>query len=132
MRLCLNAIVKNEAPRIVRMLASIAPHISCWAITDTGSTDDTKVLIETFFETMKLPGKLTSCEFKDFSQARNHALVAAQNSGLEFDYILLCDADMELKVLDPTWADSPVSYTHLDVYKRQRQPRPKGLRRTRL
>ena len=112
MRLCLNVIVKNEAPRIVRMLASIAPHISCWAITDTGSTDDTKVLIETFFETMKLPGKLTSCEFKDFSQARNHALVAAQNSGLEFDYILLCDADMELKVLDPTWADSLTGPSH--------------------
>jgi glycosyltransferase involved in cell wall biosynthesis len=111
-KLLLNSIVRNEAARIVRMLASVAPHISGWSITDTGSTDDTRALIETFFQTMKLPGKLSTCEFKDFSQARNHALTAAQNSGLEFDYILLVDADMELKVLDPTWADGLTGPAH--------------------
>jgi glycosyltransferase involved in cell wall biosynthesis len=111
-KLILNSIVKNEAARIVRMLASVAPYIDGWAITDTGSTDDTPHLIKTFFQTMKLPGHLSTCKFKNFSQARNHALHAAQNSGLEFDYILLVDADMELKVLDPTWADGLTGQAH--------------------
>jgi len=111
-KLILNSIVKNEAARILRMLTSVAPYIDGWAITDTGSTDDTPHLIKTFFETVKLPGALSTCKFKNFSQARNHALAAAQNSGLEFDYILLIDADMELKVLDPTWADSLTGQSH--------------------
>ena len=34
--------------------------------------------------------------FRDFSQARNEGLELARKSELDFDYILLADADMEL------------------------------------
>lgn len=105
MRLCLNMIVKNEADRIVRALKSAAPHISCYVITDTGSTDGTPDLIKDFFITAGIPGKITHCKFEDFSQARNAALFAAQKSEFEFDYIMLMDADMELKVYDDTWTE---------------------------
>ena len=105
MRLCLNMIVRNEADRIVRALKSAAPYISCYVIADTGSTDGTPDLIKDFFKAEGIPGKIVHCKFEDFSQARNVALFAAQKSEYEFDYILLFDADMELKVVDPMWLD---------------------------
>lgn len=103
MKLCWNAIVKNEADRILRAAASVIPYIHCAVICDTGSTDDTVSLLKTLFETAKIPLEITHCEFKNFSQARNHALFAAQKSRLEWDYAILMDADMELRVNDPTW-----------------------------
>jgi glycosyltransferase involved in cell wall biosynthesis len=93
-RLCLNAIVKNEAARIERMIASIRPYISCWSITDTGSTDDTCARLRDLLG--DLPGHLSHGEFKNFSHARNDALTTALLTDLNFDYLLLADADMEL------------------------------------
>lgn len=105
-KLCWNAIVKNEAGRILRACASVAPYISSWVIADTGSTDGTPELIEQFFAKAAIPGQIIRCEFHDFGQARNVALHGAQTSNLPFDYILLMDADMELKVLQPDkWLD---------------------------
>jgi glycosyltransferase involved in cell wall biosynthesis len=92
MRLCLNMIVKNEAARIERCLASVKPHIAYWSITDTGSIDDTGARIRDLLG--DLPGSLMRCQFVNFSQARNFALNSARN--FNFDYLLLVDADMEL------------------------------------
>ena len=105
MRLALNMIVRNEQDRIVRALKSVAPYISCYVITDTGSTDATVEIIKDFFTAAGIPGKITHAKFEDFSQARNAALFAAQKSEYEFDYIMLMDADMELKVYDDTWTE---------------------------
>lgn len=114
--LCLNAIVRNESARILRMLESVAPHISSWVIVDTGSTDDTPKLIEKFFQERKIPGLLGRAEFKTFAQARNIALTAARHSPFPYDYLLLCDADMELVVTDPTWLDD-VSGDSYDMFQ---------------
>lgn len=107
-RLCWNAIVKNESGRILRAAASVAPYISCYVIADTGSTDNTVQLLKDFFDRAGIPGHFVSCPFENFSQARNVALFAAQHAAdLEFDFMLLMDADMELKVLDPIhWLDN--------------------------
>lgn len=105
MKLCLNMIVKNEAERIERCLTSVKPWISCFAITDTGSTDDTKALIHSALA--GLYGVIGNDEFRDFSQARNNALRAAESYvTLDYDYLLLVDADMELKVEDPACFDN--------------------------
>ena len=48
-RLCLNMIVKNEMANIERCLRSVADHIACWVIGDTGSTDGTQDFIRGFF-----------------------------------------------------------------------------------
>ena len=37
--ICLNMIVRNEAPVIARCLASVLPFVDCSVIVDTGSTD---------------------------------------------------------------------------------------------
>jgi glycosyltransferase involved in cell wall biosynthesis len=100
-RLCFNGIVRNEAARIERCLASVVDHISCWAICDTGSDDGTPDLIQRFFAERDIPGEVFHAPFHDFSQARNAALDFARQSTLAFDYLLLCDADMELVVEAP-------------------------------
>ena len=47
-KLYLNMIVKNESRIIIRLLRSILPIIDGYCICDTGSTDNTIELIETF------------------------------------------------------------------------------------
>ncbi len=109
MRLCLNMIVKNESARIVRALESTVNHISCAVIVDTGSTDDTVKVIRDFFVAKNIPCIVGSAPFIDWSNARNAALMAARSAAMspafEWDYLLLMDADMELRVHDPKWMD---------------------------
>ena len=99
-KLCLSMIVKNEMVNLERCLSSVADHIDCWVIGDTGSTDGTQDFIRAFFAKRGLPGELHSFPFVNFEQARNDALRRAYDSELEFDYLLLADADMELVVED--------------------------------
>ena len=108
-KLCLNGIVKNEAERITRMLDSVKDVISTFAILDTGSTDDTVRLIEQWGADNDIHGIVGRGAFVNFSQARNQALDMARSwhalpTTPWFDYILLCDADMELKVPVPALA----------------------------
>ena len=57
--LCLNMIVKNET-NLERCLTAAAPHISCWVIGDTGSTDGTQEFVCSFFAERHIPGELHS------------------------------------------------------------------------
>lgn len=102
-RLCLNMIVKNEAANLLRCLASVAPYVDSYAIADTGSTDGTEDMIRDFFTARGVKGVVKSFPFEDFGQARNAALALAEKQRVlhEHDYLLLCDADMELVVEDP-------------------------------
>lgn len=114
--LCLNMIVKNESARIIRALESVAPYIASWVIVDTGSTDGTPDIITKFFGEKKIPGLMGSCEFVNFSHARNVALQAVRAAPFEFDYALLMDADMQLRVKDDTWLDD-VKGPSFDMYQ---------------
>ena len=100
-RLCLNMIVKNESAIIERCLGSVAPVIAYYVICDTGSTDDTCARIESFFAARGIRGEIHHIPFVDFAQARNDALARARVSHGLFDYLLLVDADMELRINDP-------------------------------
>lgn len=100
--LCLNAIVRNEAGRIVRMLDSVRNYVSCIAILDTGSTDNTIELIREWANKHHIPFSIGDGAFVNFEQARNQALAQAHAfCGVHLaDYLLLVDADMELVVTD--------------------------------
>lgn len=120
MRVCLNMIVKNEAPLVANALRSVKPHIHCWAIVDTGSTDGTQGVIQK--ELGDLPGTLAEQKWIDFSTNRNQALEVAKETlkrlsqdraiisltpeipEAQDDYILVLDADdvMEFSP-DFTW-----------------------------
>lgn len=93
--LCLNMIVKNEAEIIEQSLEKLLAHFTFqyWVICDTGSTDETKTIIRSFFQSKKIPGELIETEWKDFGHNRTLAL---QNSYKKGDYALIWDADDEL------------------------------------
>ena len=89
MRVCLSMIVKNESKIITRLLSSVVGFVDEYCICDTGSTDDTIEVIQSFD---KLKGRVYSDPFVNFEVSRTGALREAQKSGA--DYILLLDADM--------------------------------------
>jgi len=95
-KICLNMIVKNESNIIERLLHSVLPLIDCYCICDTGSTDNTMVLIRRFFQSQNISGKIVEEPFRDFAHNRNVALKHATTMISDTDYVLLVDADMVL------------------------------------
>lgn len=85
---CLNMIVKNEAPVIERCLASVRPFIDSWVIVDTGSTDGTQSLVRRVLA--DLPGELFERSWRNFGENRSEALALARGRA---DYVLIIDAD---------------------------------------
>jgi len=87
-RVCLNMIVRDEAPVIERCLRSVRPFINSWAIVDTGSTDSTQRLVRSCLH--DLPGELIERPWVDFATNRNEALALARRYG---EYAFFIDAD---------------------------------------
>jgi len=85
-------IVKNEAHIIEKTLENICQHvpISYWVISDTGSTDETKAIIQAFFDKKNIKGELVEHEWKDFAYNRTKALECAYQ---KTDYLFIFDAD---------------------------------------
>jgi len=96
--LCLSMIVKNESKIIKRLFESVVKHIDAYCICDTGSTDETVAIIESYFKDHPhIKGRVIHEPFQDFSHNRN---VALRNSEGLSDYVLLLDADMVLEWKD--------------------------------
>jgi glycosyltransferase involved in cell wall biosynthesis len=93
--ICLNMIVKNESKIIRETLQKLCAKINFdfWVISDTGSTDNTIEVIETFFKEMNIPGEIFQHEWKDFGYNRTQALMSAYE---KTDYVLIFDADDEI------------------------------------
>jgi glycosyltransferase involved in cell wall biosynthesis len=99
-KICLNMIVKNESAVIERCLSAARPMLDAVVILDTGSTDNTVALIKAFCEKAGLPCHVPQGVFVNFEQARNLALKECLTSSLDFDYVLLIDADLVLMAED--------------------------------
>jgi tetratricopeptide (TPR) repeat protein len=93
-QICLSMIVKNEASVIARCIASVKPHITAWAVVDTGSTDGTQDMIRELLKDMR--GQLIERPWKNFAHNRNEALDLARGQG--DGYVLALDADDVLNV----------------------------------
>lgn len=91
--ICLNMIVKDEAPVIRRCLDSVRPIIDYWVIVDTGSTDGTQEIIREHLK--DVPGELHERPWRDFAHNRSEALALARGCG---DYVLVIDADEILQI----------------------------------
>ena len=72
--LCLNMIVKNESKIIRRLLKSTLKWIDSYCICDTGSTDNTVEISETFYKENNIQGKIVYEPFQDFGYNRSFAL----------------------------------------------------------
>ena len=90
--LCLNMIVKDEAHIITKTLTDLCEKVEFdyWVICDTGSTDKTLELIQTFFDNKKIKGELIRNEWVNFGHNRSLALASAFQ---KTDYLLVFDAD---------------------------------------
>jgi glycosyltransferase involved in cell wall biosynthesis len=87
-------IVKNESAIIRSTLENLTSYVkfAYWVICDTGSTDGTQNIIQTFFAEKNIPGELHQDEWKDFGHNRSLALQRAYESK-KADYLLIFDAD---------------------------------------
>lgn len=90
-------IVKNESEIIQRLIDSVLPIIDSYCICDTGSTDKTPEIIESYFAFYGIPGKVVHEPFQDFGYNRSNALKYCIGMD-KADYLLLIDADMVLKI----------------------------------
>jgi glycosyltransferase involved in cell wall biosynthesis len=97
-KICLCMIVKNESRIIERCLNSAKSIIDFVSICDTGSTDNTPGIIENWCRENGIPGTVHNKLFKNFGYNRTLAVLLAQETYPEADYLLLLDADMILKV----------------------------------
>ncbi|WP_416984772.1 glycosyltransferase [Streptomyces sp. T028] len=90
---CLNMIVKDEAPVIRRCLESVRPLIDTWVIVDTGSTDGTQDIVRDVYG--DLPGELHERPWKGYDGSRTEAIELARARA---DYLLFIDADDTMEV----------------------------------
>lgn len=93
--ICLNMIVKNEGRIIKRLLESVIDIIDCYCICDTGSTDDTKYIIQEYFKDKNIQGKIMDEPFRDFGYNRTIAMKSAVGMS---SHLLLLDADMIIEI----------------------------------
>ena len=90
-KVCLAMLVCNESATIKRCLNSVAGFIDSYFILDTGSTDDTRDIIQQATE--HISGTLEQVEFTSFSDLRQRLFARAS---LNSDLVLFMDADETL------------------------------------
>ena len=94
--ICLTMIVKNEGHIIAETLDHLLKYIQFdyWVISDTGSTDKTKEIIQEFFKARKIPGEIVETPWRDFGFNRSEAFRHAYKKA---DYAFVWDADDEIR-----------------------------------
>ncbi|NBO22403.1 hypothetical protein EBU94_03555 [bacterium] len=97
-KICLNAMVGNEAPTISRMLNSVSPYIDYFVIQCNGKADNTKQIIEEYFKEKNIPGFTYEIDWNFPGWNRDHALQTCLKSEHGCDWILRMDADETLQV----------------------------------
>ena len=98
-KLGLSQIVKNEAHVIERMLNTIKSIVDCVVIVDTGSTDNTKEVINNWSEKTNIPAFIYDKQFDNFENCRNYAMEMIKDKA---EYAFWIDADEQLEIL-PTF-----------------------------
>ena len=100
-------IVRNEAHIVTETLECVAGRIDYWVIVDTGSTDDTRRVIRSFFDRQGIPGELYERPWRDFATNRTEALQLSRGKA---DYVWIIDAD------DLVVGDLELTDLSLDAY----------------
>jgi glycosyltransferase involved in cell wall biosynthesis len=85
-------IVKDEEAVISRALTSAIPYINSWLIVDTGSSDNTKFIINTVLA--GISGEIIDRPWVNFGHNRTEALELCKEKGM--DWAIMLDADDNL------------------------------------
>ena len=102
-RLLLLLMVKNESAIIQRCLAHALPYVDAVSLLDTGSTDDTVSLAESFLAASGKPFRVEQHPFQNFGATRTRSFENAQRHAEAFgwdlttSYALAVDADMVIR-----------------------------------
>jgi len=97
-KIVMNAMVGNEANTITRMLESVADYIDYYVIQCNGKEDNTKEIIDTFFEKKGIPGFTYEIDWNFPGFNRDHTLQECIKADHGCDWILRMDADEQLSV----------------------------------
>jgi glycosyltransferase involved in cell wall biosynthesis len=97
-KICLSIIVKNEEAVIERLLNTVWPILDHYIVVDTGSTDNTKQIVEDFFKSKGIPGKVVDHEWNGFGDARMFAYEQSKLTGCSHSFWI--DADEQLIIED--------------------------------
>lgn len=106
-------IVRNEGPRMSRLLDTVKNLVDEVVISDTGSTDDTIAVTREKCKELGLPFYLDETPFKDFGFNRSRSITVAVEKS-KCDYLLFLDADMKL-VLTSKFDKQTLLGTGIDV-----------------
>lgn len=90
MKIALNIIMKNESHVLLRMLNSVSPLIDYYVVIDTGSTDNSKLMVKHFFDAKGIPGEIHEHPFVNFEDARNFGIEKAKGKA-DFNFVMDCD-----------------------------------------
>lgn len=104
-------IVKNEASVIIRALESVKHIVDNICICDTGSTDGTQDIINTYLEENNINGKIFKRGWKNFGHNRTQCFNLAQKTFKNTDYLMTLDAD---EVIVP-WEEIPLMDKKLET-----------------
>lgn len=121
-KICLNMIVRNESAIITRCLDSVGSIIDFLVITDTGSTDSTIQLINTWAFNKKIPAQIFQNPWVNFStnrtQSISNAIQFLKKKSIPLDqvYLLFIDADMILENLNFSKSDLKLDYYLVKQY----------------
>ena len=121
--ICLVMIVKDEENVIARSLNATLPHVQCWSIVDTGSTDSTKEMIHRITAEHGKPGMLYERPWVNFGHNRSEALELAKSSSPDAQWLFMMDADDIFvgsfhTVLDPALDGYNIQLRHANIQYR--------------
>jgi hypothetical protein len=97
-KICMNAMVGNEAKTITRMLESVAAYIDYYVVQCNGTEDNTREVIEEFFKEKGIPGYTYFIDWNFPGWNRDHTLQECLKANHGCDWILRMDADERLQV----------------------------------
>lgn len=98
MKICAHVMVKNEARFVWFAVMSVLPHVDEMMIWDTGSTDDTKDIIQ---EILRLPQAKDKVSYKEIAREFDEELTRQEMlDETSSDWFLVVDAD------EIWWGDS--------------------------
>ncbi|NDC76928.1 MAG: glycosyltransferase [Chitinophagia bacterium] len=107
MGICLNMIVKDEAARLPRLLASLEGVVDACVVCDTGSSDDTAELVRAWAGRLGIPCRVAHHTWRDYATNRNLALEEAllsRGEGLhDCGWVMVIDADERIQAQDTAW-----------------------------
>lgn len=127
MKIAVCMIVCNESKIITRCLDSFSQYISAYIINDNEPDATTTPVIDEYFKSKNIPGKIYHDKWVDFGYNRSLILEYGRKyikNVLKEDpkkwYLLMVDADYILNINNPYWVDKLTlpnySFRHIEQY----------------